>query len=75
MPPPISTSFLKGHASPGDTLWGEKELDWSGGLVWETGGKLLPCAQRLLPAWEGDTERNQHGDPGSLRHAEGTGVG
>lgn len=29
MPSPLSTSFLKGPASLGDALWGEKELDWS----------------------------------------------
>lgn len=31
MPLHLSTSFLKGCASLRDTLWGEKELDWSGG--------------------------------------------
>lgn len=36
------------------------------GLVWGTVGKLFPHAQRFLPAWERDTERNQCRDPCTL---------
>lgn len=40
-----------------------------------TGGKLFSHAQRLLPAWEGDMERNRRRGPCSLQHAERTVVG